>query len=366
MIAKTTPKFDPANIWESQSFDHDRVLSVGAFSPCGKYAIAGARHEDVQRWELETGKRTPLTAHRSWVFALAFHPDKKRLITGDYHGVVHCWPYADAKPKPQWTIKDTGHGWVRDLAISPDGKHLLTTGNDNLVKLWSTKDGKPVAEFAGHEHHVYSLVIAPDSKTFYSGDLLGKVHQWDFASRKLLRTFDASSLHERKENFLSDVGGVRRMAISDDGKLLACSGMTDANGNTFCVGKAAILVFDIATGKLKNTLRPKTKMDGPLEGLCFLPGGVIAAQGQLLHSSTSIEFWKPESEEPFHIFKAPTGYSLDLHPDQLRIVSASYSANGRTGNGRHTDKEEYVSNNGALKIYSLFEKPKDEDAAAKS
>ncbi len=366
MMAESSLQFDPTKIWESLSFEHDRVLTVCAFSPCGKYVVAGARHEDVQRWQLESGDRMPLVAHRSWVMAMAFHPDSKRLLTGDYHGVVHCWNYADAKPTPLWTIQDTGHGWVCDLAIAADGKYFATAGNDKMVKLWSSDDGKPVAEFAGHEHHVFSLAFAPDSQTFYSGDLLGMVHQWSVATGSVLRTLDASALHERKENYLADVGGVRRMAISPDGNLLACSGMTEANGNTFCVGKAAVLVFDLATGKLKQTLRPKTKMDGPLEGLCFLPDGTIAAQGQLLHSTTSIEFWKPDTAEPFHVLKAPTGYSLHLHPDQLRLASACYQANGRTGNGRHTDKTEYTSNNGALKVYSLFEQPNDEKAKGKS
>lgn len=360
MMADTASELDPTKIWESQSFEYDRPLTVCAFSPCSKYVVAGAQHDDVQRWDLASGERTPLVGHRSWVMALGFHPDQKRLITGDYHGVVHCWSYADAAPKPLWTIKDTGHGWVRDLKITPDGKHLLTTGNDQVVRLWSTVDGKPIREFSGHEHHVFSLAVSPDSKTFFSGDLLGRVHQWELTSGKLLRTLDASILHAREENFLADVGGARRMEVSGDGSLLACSGMTDANGNTFCVGKAAVLVFDVATGKLKQTLRPKTKMDGPLEGLCFLPDNSIAAQGQLLHSGTSIEFWKPEVAEPFHVLKAPTGYSLHLHPDKLRLASACHVANGRTGNGRQADRKEYTSNNGALKIYSLFEKPKEE------
>ena len=59
--------------------------------------------------------------HRSWVIALAFHPDQGRLVTGDCHGVVHCWSYADAGPRPLWTIQETRHGWVRALAVSPDG-----------------------------------------------------------------------------------------------------------------------------------------------------------------------------------------------------------------------------------------------------
>ena len=364
-MADTTPAFDPTKIWESQSFEHDRPLMVCAFSPCGKYVVAGGQHEDVQRWDLASGERTPLSAHRSWVMALAFHPDSQRLITGDCHSVVHGWSYNDPLPRPAWTISDTKHGWVRDLAISPDGEHLLTTGHDKLIRQWSPANGQLVQEFSGHTHHVFSLVVAPDSQSFYSGDLLGQVHQWDLASGQLLRTLDASSLHARGEDFLADVGGVRRMAISPDGTLLACSGMTEANGNTFCVGKAAVLVFDLTTGQLKQTLRPKTKMDGPLEGLCFLRDGTIAAQGQLLHSTTSIEFWKPEEADPYHVLKAPTGYSLHLHPDGLRLASASFQANGRTGNGRGAERNEYSSNSGALKIYSLFEEPKNEDAASK-
>lgn len=359
-MTETTPQFDPTKVWESQSFEHERPLTVCAFSPCGKFVIAGAQDDDLQRWELASGERIPLKGHQSWVLALAFHPDSQRLVTGDCHGVVHCWSYNDLSPKPEWTIPDTDHGWVRDLAISPDGQHLLTTGHDKLIKLWSPDDGKLIREYTGHTHHVFSLAIAPDSQSFYSGDLLGKIHQWDLTSGERLRTLDASNLHERKENFLADVGGVRRMAISPDGTLLACSGMTEAKSNTFCVGKAAVLVFDLVTGELKQTLRPKTKMDGPFEALCFLQDGTIAAQGQLLHSTTSVEFWKPEDEEPYHIIKAPTGYSLHLHPDQLRLASASYQANGRTGNGRHTEQSEYTSNNGALKIYSLFEKPEEE------
>lgn len=364
-MAETNPMFDPTKAWESLSFEHDRPLTVCAFSPCGQYVVAGAQHEDIQRWELTSGKRVPLMAHRSWVMALAFHPDGQRLITGDGHGVVHCWSYNDPSPKPKWTIADTGHGWVRDLAVSSDGQYLLTTGSDKLIKQWSLDGGQPVKEFAGHTHHVMSLAIAPDSKTFYSGDLLGKVNQWDLASGQLLRTLDASALHAREEDFLSDVGGVRRMAISPDGKLLACSGMTEANGNTFCVGKAAVLLFDLATGELKQTLRPETKMDGPLEGLCFLKDGTIAAQGQILHSTSSIEFWKPEDKAPYHILKAPTGYSLHLHPDGQQLASASFQANGRTGNGRNTEQDEYTSNNGVLKIYSLFEQPKQGDATSK-
>ena len=76
----SSPKFDPTKIWESQSLEHDHTLTVCAFSPCGKYVVAGSRHEDVQRWELASGTRTPLIGHRSWVMALFAHPITRHYL----------------------------------------------------------------------------------------------------------------------------------------------------------------------------------------------------------------------------------------------------------------------------------------------
>ena len=87
----------------------------------------------------------------------------------------------------------------------------------------------------------WALEIRGDSKTFYSGDLLGKIHQWDIASGKQLRTLDASVLHTRKENFLADIGGVKRIALSDDGNLLACSGIEYAANHARTLASSLII-----------------------------------------------------------------------------------------------------------------------------
>lgn len=347
---------DATKTWATQTLEHDRPLLCCAFSPCGEYVVAGAQDEGVHRWQLESGAKTSFAGHESWVHSLAFHPKGKQLFTSDFHGAVHCWNYADANPRPVWSIPAAHDGWVVATAVTRDGKHLITAGNDTRVRLWETATGKPVADLVGHETEVYSLALHPDGKTLASGDLHGKIHVWNLSQTKPARTLDATVLMTRGEDFLADVGGVRSLAFNAEGTLLAAGGMTDIKGNTFCPGTPAILVFDWDTGKLQKTLRPQKKSDGPIKGLAFLADGALAGLGEHLNSASSLEFWKPDGETSFHAIGRNSGYSLHLHPDGRRLAAAGIVNNGRGGNGG-VSLEEYVSHNGSVVIYALHDKP---------
>lgn len=361
MIA-SQPTLDVTKAWVSQTLEHERTLTCCRFSPCGKYLVAAGQEEDVTRWDLETGAKIALVGHRSWVESVVFHANAKRLFTADFHGTICCWQYDAEQPTPIWTRADAHASWIRTLAVAPDG-NLLSAGNDRVIRLWSATDGLPLREFAGHENYVFSLAVAPDGKTFVSGDLFGKANQWDCASGELLRTFDASVLHTRGEDFLADVGGVRSLAFDAAGKLLACGGMTDAQSNAFCPGKPAVLVFDVASGKLLQTLRPSHTSDGPIKGLAFLPDGTLAGHAEHLNGESSLEFWNPDQPQSIHVIKRQSGYCLDVHPDGLRLAAATFKNNGRGGNGRHSKPEEYATHNGEITIFRLHEKPADNAAS---
>jgi WD40 repeat protein len=360
----TLPSLDVTKAWVSQTLEHDRPLTCCRFSPCGKFLVAGGQHEHALRWNLKTGIKTALPAHGSWVDSAVFQAESKRLFTADYGGMICCWRYDDERPTPIWTRADAHAGWIRVLAAAPDG-NVLSAGNDRVIRLWSAADGKPVREFTGHENYVFSLAVAPDGKTFVSGDLFGKANQWDLASGELVRTFDAGALNTRLETFLADVGGIRSLAFDDDGQLLACGGMTDAKSNAFCPGKPAVLVFDVPTGKLRQTLRPTHTSDGPIKGLTFLSDGTLAGHAEHLNGGSSLEFWNPDQPKSKHVIKRHSGYCLDVHPDGLRLAVATFKHTGRGGspNGRHSTPEEYTSHNGEIAIFSLFEKPSDDTAS---
>ena len=352
-----TAAINVVKAWEERVLEHNRILLTCAFSPCGQYVVAGAQDESLLRWNLETGEKTIIAGHESWVQAVAFHPDQKHLLSGDLHGALKLWDYTQDDPRPIWSVADAHAPWVLAAAVSPDGRMWITAGTDARLRLWNVEDGAPAGEFKGHETEIYSLAVHPNGKELASGDLFGKIHLWNLETGELTRTLDATKLHERTDEFLAEVGGVRSLAFNADGSLLAAGGMTDIKSNTFCPGTPAVLVFDYASGNLKQTLRPKEKSDGPIKGLCFLPDGTLAGHGEHINAKSSLEFWNPDNAAPLHAIVRESAYAMSLHPDGGRLALANFVPHGSGGNGRNGKPEEYAPHAGALCIINLQEKP---------
>jgi WD40 repeat protein len=315
-------KIDPAKTHAVKELKHTSPLVGCRFDPSGKFVFAGAQDNVVVRWRLDDGKATPLIGHKSWVRALAFAAREKLLFSGDYAGRVLTWRADADKPEPIRTL-DAHRGWVRALAVSPDGKTLASCGNDHLVKLWSVADGKPLGELAGHACHVYNVAFHPDGKHLVSADLKGVVKVWALATATLEREMDAKILYKYDPSFMADHGGVRGMAFNGDGSLLACAGITDVSNAFAGVGKPLVVLFDWASGKQKQLLRPKENFQGTAWGVLFHPDGFLASVGG--GNGGVLWFWKPDKGQDFFHLKLPNNArDLDLHPDRRRLAVAFF------------------------------------------
>ncbi len=71
--------------------------------------------------------------HRSAVFAVAFSPDGKTVITGSQDKTARLWDAATGQPRGQPL---THQGSVTAVAFSPDGKTVITGSLDNTARLW--------------------------------------------------------------------------------------------------------------------------------------------------------------------------------------------------------------------------------------
>ena len=101
--------------------------------------------------------------------------------------------------------------------------------------------------------------------------LKGIVKEWDLAKGTVAREFDAKALYKYDPSFRADIGGIRAIAFSADGNLLACGGITDVSNAFAGVGKPAVVLVDWATGKSKPLVRPKEEFQGVVGTTWSLP-----------------------------------------------------------------------------------------------
>src|SRR5262245_21775060 len=223
-------KVDPAKTKLGKEFKHGSPMIGCRIDPSGTFIFGSYQDNTLQRWEISTATKTAFEGHKSWARGLAFEATSKTLFSADWVGSILAWTLEADKPAPRWTV-EAHKGWARAIVVSPDGKLLASCGNDGQVCLWSTSDGKSVRKIAAHDCHVYNVAFHPDGKHLVSGDLKGVIKQWEVDTGKMVRQMDAAVLYKYDPTFKADIGGVRSIAFSPDGSLLACAGITDVRND---------------------------------------------------------------------------------------------------------------------------------------
>lgn len=307
---------------------HDSPLIACRFDPKGRFAFSSAEDNKVQRWEIPSGKKTVLTGHDGWVWALALTPDGETLLSGGSDGKLIWWPASAEAPAPARTI-EAHQGWLRCMVVSPDGTLLATAGNDKVIRIWNLADGSKKQELAGqHEVPIYSLLWHPGGQILLSGDLRGNVRQWDLASSNVTRSFDAKALHSYNGGQQVDFGGVRSMALSPDGKFFACAGLYKSENPLGAVLDPLVLLFEWESQKLVHQ-QIAEGLKGPLWRVQYLADGTL--MGVMGGSSGGVLlFWKADQPKEVHQFKLPNlARDMDLHADGIQVLTSHADRNIR-------------------------------------
>jgi WD40 repeat protein len=133
--------------------------------------------------------------HKDWVHGAAFSPDSRHLASCSLDRTVRLWPI-DPLPPPS-PPGEAGEGSARGcrvlrghtdvvfaVAFHPDGRRLATAGRDRAIWLWDLERGEDVARLQGHTSYVWSLAFSPDGATLASGSGDFTVRLWDTAPLK--------------------------------------------------------------------------------------------------------------------------------------------------------------------------------------
>jgi RNA polymerase sigma factor (sigma-70 family) len=209
---------------------HDTSVFALAFSPDGKTLVSGGYDHALRYWDLKSYKELHQATMATPIYQVAFSPGGKTLICRGAENRVRLWDVPDWKEQPSPAGMDQS---VNSLAWSPDSK-MVACPSWNALWLWDAATAKVVRKFEVPAHQVAQVAFTADGKTAVTGDSDGMVRLWDVAGGKEQRSFSAG------------VGAIELLTLMPGGKTIAVWGDNDP---------ATMHVMDTGTGKLIRTLR---------------------------------------------------------------------------------------------------------------
>src|SRR5579884_12549 len=238
------------------------MVSALAFSPDGKYLVAGFGSKNVYRneslpvplkvWEVATRRLIRrLNGHTNFCVSLDFSRDGKLLASGSRDGTsilwsTQTWNKAQTLQNPDKdSLFSAGlRGMVEDVAFSPDGKTLALASREGNVHLWDVATGKLLETLKGHSSAVRAVVFSPDGRTLASGSGDQTVRLWNVETGRQLMQLDPGGV---------ELGQVQTLAFSPDGKRLLAGGSSRA-----AFWSAAPIIWndpELAAAKLRLVLK---------------------------------------------------------------------------------------------------------------
>ncbi|MCB2185575.1 MAG: WD40 repeat domain-containing protein [Deltaproteobacteria bacterium] len=169
---------------------HNSAIYAMAFSPDGKHLISAGAGTHLRLWDLGTMEMMKMVkGHYAAINTLVFSPDDKTVATCSNDKTVKLWNAATLEE-----IKDfKGHSSsVYAVAFSPDGKELASAGSDRTIRVWDVASGKETKNIPDPDSvTVNAIVFSEDGKSLFTGDDSGLVTMWDIASGKKVKEMKA-------------------------------------------------------------------------------------------------------------------------------------------------------------------------------
>lgn len=217
--------------------------------------------------------RMDLRVHRSDVHSLAFSPDSKQLASTAAEGDIRLWDVEQGKVIREFRprgrsgkasdFNNTNQRWIESIAFHPNGNKIaeatVESDRSNTVRVWDTQAVDKSVTIDNEASGVRSVAFSPDGKLLAYNIRSGErsIHHI------ILRDVETGKI---AVDLQDDRLAATVLAFSPDSKLLATAGGTK------------LLVWDLATKKVLYDIKGYSKA---IVALAFSPdSAMLAATGQ--------------------------------------------------------------------------------------
>ncbi|MBL7808054.1 MAG: caspase family protein [Saprospiraceae bacterium] len=199
---------------------HTSVVYAAAFSPDGKTVLTGSADHTAKLWDLSGRELQTFHGHTSSIRSVAFSPDGKTVLTGSADSTAKLWDLSGRELRT--FVGHTGDIW--SVAFSPDGKQVMTGSWDKTAKLWDLS-GRALQTFSGSASTIWSVAFSPDGETVLTGSGDGTVQLWDLSGKRL-RTYSGHTKVVKSVAFSPDGKQVLTGSYDKTARLWSLSGKT--------------------------------------------------------------------------------------------------------------------------------------------
>jgi WD40 repeat protein len=245
-----------ARVWDVTSgreiarMQHDVFAELAMFSPNSKYVVSGGCDQRKEKsgdcmqgsarvWDAKTGVAVARMIHDSKIYAAAFSPDGKYVVSGGcdrrddsnqscLEGAARVW---DAKTGTE-IARMVHKGTVRVVAFSPNGKYVVSGSDDETARVWNATTGSEISRmrhWAGpitdstvnlspNQGTVRAVAFSPDSKYVVSGGCDQRDAITTICTAAIVRVWEAATGHEI--GHIEHADQVNAVAFSPDGRFV--------------------------------------------------------------------------------------------------------------------------------------------------
>jgi WD40 repeat protein len=307
------------HLWDTRLHRHQQHLSDEqateilclAFSPDGRWVVSGDYHGAINLWDVQSGRRLwRATAHLHEVRSIVFAPTGDLLASASHDGMLRIW---DAYSGACVQTIDARENALFAADFHPAGALLASAAQDGAVRLWgvtrpqhpSIHAGECLTLRQGWSSRLWELALGEEQSSMQPGFLLsggddGRIQCWDWPAGALRHIL---------------IGHTRAV------RALACQPGNQSQSPLIASASidATVRLWSVTARRCRRVLVGHA---GGLLALAFRPDGQLLASGGYDHR---VRIWDVETGDALFVLSAcrDTVRALAFSPDGLYLAAAS-------------------------------------------